>query len=49
MDISRGWRAWRDRELSPARHLVKVRGDEDDARYQIGNNRGGVNGWIGRV
>lgn len=27
-------------------HLVKaIRGD---GRYQIGNNRGGVNGWIGR-
>ena len=27
-------------------HLVKaLRGD----RYQIGNNRGGINGWIGRA
>ena len=27
-------------------HLVKaIRGD----RYQIGNNRGGINGWIGRA
>lgn len=27
-------------------HLVKaLRGD----RYQIGNNRGGINGWVGRA
>ena len=31
-------------------HLVKaIRGDGADARYQIGNNRGGINGWIGRA
>jgi len=31
-------------------HLVKaVRADGDDSRYQIGNNRGGINGWIGRA
>ena len=28
-------------------HLVKAI-DADD-RYQIGNNRGGINGWIGRA
>jgi hypothetical protein len=27
-------------------HLVKAVRDE---RYQIGNNRGGINGWIGRA
>ena len=26
-------------------HLIKAR---QDARYQIGNNRGGINGWVGR-
>lgn len=31
-------------------HLVKaVRTDGGDDRYQIGNNRGGINGWIGRA
>lgn len=27
-------------------HLVKA---VRDGRYQIGNNRGGINGWIGRA
>ena len=26
-------------------HLIKAR---QDARYLIGNNRGGLNGWVGR-
>jgi hypothetical protein len=32
-------------------HLVKAvrAADGGDARYQIGNNRGGINGWIGRA
>ena len=25
-------------------HLIKA---IDDERYQIGNNRGGINGWVG--
>jgi hypothetical protein len=29
-------------------HLVKAVRDAD-GRYQIGNNRGGINGWIGRA
>jgi hypothetical protein len=28
-------------------HLVKAIASDD--RYQIGNNRGGINGWIGRA
>lgn len=31
-------------------HLVKaVRGHGDQRRYLIGNNRGGLNGWISRT
>ena len=31
-------------------HLVKaIRGHGDARRYLIGNNRGGLNGWIGRA
>src|SRR5258708_28637307 len=26
-------------------HLIKARQDD---RFQIGNNRGGINGWVGR-
>lgn len=30
-------------------HLVKaVQGHGEKRRYQIGNNRGGINGWIGQ-
>lgn len=30
-------------------HLVKaIQGHGDDRRYLIGNNRGGINGWVGR-
>lgn len=30
-------------------HLIKaVRGGTEDRQYQIGNNRGGVNGWVSR-
>jgi hypothetical protein len=30
-------------------HLVKAaRGQVDGRQYQIGNNRGGVNGWVSR-
>jgi len=30
-------------------HLIKaVRGKADDRQYQIGNNRGGINGWVSR-
>lgn len=30
-------------------HLVKaLRGRADSRQYQIGNNRGGVNGWVSR-
>lgn len=36
--------------------LVRVKGNDylhlikaiDGARFQIGNNRGGINGWVGR-
>lgn len=31
-------------------HLVKaIRGHGDQRQFQIGNNRGGINGWIGRA
>ena len=31
-------------------HLVKaIRGHGADRRYLIGNNRGGINGWVGRA
>jgi hypothetical protein len=31
-------------------HLVKaIQGHGDDRRYLIGNNRGGINGWVGRT
>lgn len=31
-------------------HLIKaIRGPEDARQYLIGNNRGGINGWIGRA
>ena len=29
-------------------HLIKAVRGKNPPRYQIGNNRGGVNGWIGR-
>ena len=30
-------------------HLVKaLRGKADSRQYQIGNNRGGINGWVSR-
>jgi hypothetical protein len=30
-------------------HLIKaVRGRAEDRQYQIGNNRGGINGWVSR-
>lgn len=30
-------------------HLIKaVRGDAESRQYQIGNNRGGINGWVSR-
>ncbi len=30
-------------------HLIKaVRGRIEDRQYQIGNNRGGINGWVSR-
>ncbi len=30
-------------------HLIKaVRGSAEDRQYQIGNNRGGVSGWVSR-
>lgn len=30
-------------------HLVKaIKGKNDKRRFQIGNNRGGINGWIGQ-
>ena len=30
-------------------HLVKaIQGTEGHARYLIGNNRGGIDGWVGR-
>jgi len=30
-------------------HLVKaIRGKSDARQYQIGNNRGGINGWVSR-
>lgn len=30
-------------------HLVKaIRGSGSDTQYQIGNNRGGINGWVKR-
>lgn len=30
-------------------HLVKaVRTESQGKRYQIGNNRGGINGWVGK-
>jgi hypothetical protein len=31
-------------------HLVKaIRGHEDQRQFLIGNNRGGINGWVGRA
>jgi hypothetical protein len=31
-------------------HLVKaIRGHGDQRRYLIGNNRGGLNGWVNRA
>jgi hypothetical protein len=31
-------------------HLVKaIQGHGDDRRFLIGNNRGGINGWVGRA
>lgn len=31
-------------------HLVKaIQGHGGDRRYLIGNNRGGINGWVGRT
>ncbi|NJK32242.1 MAG: hypothetical protein HC927_07445 [Deltaproteobacteria bacterium] len=31
-------------------HLVKaIQGHGDKRRYLIGNNRGGLNGWVGRT
>jgi hypothetical protein len=30
-------------------HLIKaVRGSAEERQYQIGNNRGGINGWVSR-
>jgi len=28
-------------------HLIKATRGKNPVRYQIGNNRGGVNGWVG--
>ncbi len=31
-------------------HLIKaIRGPENARQYLIGNNRGGINGWVGRA
>lgn len=29
-------------------HLIKATRGKNPPRYQIGNNRGGINGWVGR-